>query len=105
MTCRLSQGMHMALRECLLTHLSGRDPQANLRVSPAAIEELCAWTNVTAADSMRTDLDADKVVPYRAGSTFYCALAKLKITPREYLKSYKDCHKDYKVLVGPEHED
>ncbi|KAL3183402.1 hypothetical protein MRX96_000362 [Rhipicephalus microplus] len=102
--------MHMALRECLLTHLLGRDPEASLRVSPAAIEELCAWTNVTAADSIHTDLDADKVglfsvVPYRAGSTFYCALSKLKITPREYLRSYKDCHKDYKILIGSEHGD
>ncbi|XP_054922955.1 uncharacterized protein [Dermacentor andersoni] len=122
------KGMHVALRECLLAHLSGHDPGASLRVSPAAVEELCAWTNISAASSMRTDADVDKVtaaqhgcdgrflnrrsfdasakvVPYRAGSTFYCALSKLKITPREYIRSYEDCHKDYKSLVGPEHED
>ncbi|KAH7937496.1 hypothetical protein HPB49_012719 [Dermacentor silvarum] len=58
---RSAQGMHMALRECLLTHLSGRDPEANLRVSPAAVEELCAWTNMSAMSSLRTDADVDKV--------------------------------------------
>ncbi|KAK8771339.1 hypothetical protein V5799_025416 [Amblyomma americanum] len=98
-------GMHLTLRECLLTHLEGRDPDASLRVSPAAVEELCAWTNMSALAAVNTDADASKVVPYKAGSTFYCALANLKITPHEYLQAYEECHRQYKTLVGPEHED
>ncbi|XP_077541209.1 uncharacterized protein LOC144153436 [Haemaphysalis longicornis] len=97
--------MHMTLRECVLTHLEGRDPAATLRVSSAGVEELCAWTNMSALAGLKPYSDADAVVPYKAGSTFYCALANLKITPHEYLKAYEECHRQYKGLVGYEHED
>ncbi|XP_077489041.1 uncharacterized protein LOC144099536 [Amblyomma americanum] len=99
------KGMHMILRECLLAQLGGRDPDASLQVSPAAVEELCAWTNMSALANVRTNADADKVVPYTAGSTFYCALANLKITPSEYLQAYEECHRHYNVLTGPDHDD
>ncbi|XP_064489312.1 uncharacterized protein LOC135401082 isoform X2 [Ornithodoros turicata] len=97
--------IHSKLRDCVLVHIGAKSPEAEITVTPSAVPELCNMTNVHHEDNDVDikDEEIDKVVPYRAGSTLYCALANVKISPNDLQRAYNACQKHFQRIVGETH--